>query len=123
MTKHYKTYDEIRSSRIAERRAQALAALDDAQEIASAAGCRLIVFGSLVEGGFHEDSDIDAALFGEPAASAIHEQILGCALSLGRGHGWKRFHRTGPHNGRRHMIVYAVPRGAFAACGVLSLAK
>jgi predicted nucleotidyltransferase len=31
------------------------------------AGGRLIVFGSLVEGGLHERSDIDVALFGVPA--------------------------------------------------------
>jgi predicted nucleotidyltransferase len=71
MAKRYKTYDEIRSSRIAERRVQALAALDHAQEIAVASGCRLIVFGSLVEGGFHEASDIDVAVFGEPTSSDV----------------------------------------------------
>src|SRR5437879_1269136 len=71
MAKRYKTYNEIRNARIADRRTRALAALDHAQEIASAVGYRLVVFGSPVEGGFHEASDIDVALFGDPAAGTM----------------------------------------------------
>ena len=63
----YPTYEEIRARRIAERRALALDALTRADELVRAAGGRLVVFGSLVEGGFDERSDVDVALFGLPA--------------------------------------------------------
>lgn len=63
----YPTYEEIRARRIAERRAAALDALRRADAVARAAGGRLVVFGSLAEGGFDERSDLDVALFGIPA--------------------------------------------------------
>lgn len=83
MRKRHKTYDEIRLARIAERREQALAALHCADQIARSAGCRLMVFGSLVEGGFDEQSDIDVAVFGEPASSDGDPAVqIETALSL-----------------------------------------
>lgn len=63
----YPTFDELRSRRLAERRAAAVRAVRDAETIAAAAGGRLVVFGSLAEGGFDERSDIDVALMGIPA--------------------------------------------------------
>lgn len=63
----YPQYEDIRARRLAERRAAALRALMRADAFAREAGGRLVVFGSLVEGGFHERSDIDVALLGLPA--------------------------------------------------------
>ena|SRR5689334_3791985 len=60
----YPTYAEIRARRIAERRQQASVALAAAEAIVHRAGGRLVVFGSLVEGGFGEHSDIDVAILG-----------------------------------------------------------
>jgi predicted nucleotidyltransferase len=54
---------ELRARRIAERRRAAVAAVAAAEDLARRAGGRLLVFGSLAEGGFHERSDIDVALF------------------------------------------------------------
>jgi predicted nucleotidyltransferase len=63
----YPSYDQIRRSRREARRREALQAVRQAEERAHAAGARLMVFGSLAEGGFGEDSDIDIAVFGLPA--------------------------------------------------------
>lgn len=60
----YPTYDEIVASRIGARRAEGLRALQLADDKVRGVGGRLVVFGSLVEGGFDERSDIDAALLG-----------------------------------------------------------
>jgi predicted nucleotidyltransferase len=65
------TYAEIRRDRLAKRRAEAVAALLSAEGIAKAAGGRLVVFGSLVEGEFNEGSDVDVALLGLPAGPDI----------------------------------------------------
>lgn len=63
----YPTFDELRSRRLAERREAAVRAVRAAEKIALAAGGKLVVFGSLAEGGFHERSDIDIALMSIPA--------------------------------------------------------
>jgi len=63
----YPTYDELRSRRLAERRDDAVRAVRAAEKLALEAGGRLIVFGSLAEGGFDERSDIDIALMSIPA--------------------------------------------------------
>ncbi|MFC5354769.1 nucleotidyltransferase family protein [Azospirillum himalayense] len=60
-------YDDIRRRRLEERRTAALRALKQADAVARRAGGRLVVFGSLAEGGFHERSDLDVALIGVPA--------------------------------------------------------
>jgi len=52
--------------RIARVRAEAIRALRAAERSAQEWGGRLVVFGSLVEGGFDERSDIDVALFDLP---------------------------------------------------------
>jgi predicted nucleotidyltransferase len=63
----YPTFDELRSRRLAERREAAVQAVRNAEKIALEAGGKLVVFGSLAEGGFHERSDIDIALMSIPA--------------------------------------------------------
>jgi predicted nucleotidyltransferase len=63
----YPTYSEIRARRIAARREAALRALRRADDLVRAAGGRIVVFGSLAEGGFHEHSDLDLVLFGVPS--------------------------------------------------------
>lgn len=60
----YPTYTELRARRLATRRAAAIDALKAADALARRIGGRLVVFGSLVEGGFHERSDLDVALCG-----------------------------------------------------------
>lgn len=62
----YPTYAEIVERQIAERRAAAMRALERADALVRGAGGRLVVFGSLAEGGFHRDSDVDVALLGLP---------------------------------------------------------
>jgi predicted nucleotidyltransferase len=52
---------------LAERRDAAVRAVRSAEELALKAGGRLVVFGSLAEGGFDERSDIDVALMSVPA--------------------------------------------------------
>jgi predicted nucleotidyltransferase len=63
-TAPYPSYDAIRRARSDARRRDAVDALMNAERIAQTAGARLVVFGSLVEGGFHGNSDIDVALLG-----------------------------------------------------------
>ncbi len=60
----YPTYGEIRSRRLAERRAAALAAVRAAEALVQDAGGRLVVFGSLAESRFDERSDVDVAVMG-----------------------------------------------------------
>jgi predicted nucleotidyltransferase len=62
----YPTFAETRARRLARRRADVLRHLRRAEAVARAAGGQLLVFGSLVEGRFHERSDIDVALMGLP---------------------------------------------------------
>lgn len=59
-------FDELRANRLAERRDVAIRAILGADPLARRAGGRLVAFGSLVEGGFHERSDLDLALLGVP---------------------------------------------------------
>jgi predicted nucleotidyltransferase len=63
----YPTFDELRSRRLTERRDAAVRAVRAAEKLALEAGGRLVVFGSLAEGGFHERSGIDIALMSIPA--------------------------------------------------------
>jgi predicted nucleotidyltransferase len=63
----YPTFDELRARRLAERRNAAVQAVRAAEKVAAKAGGRLVVFGSLAEGRFHERSDIDVALMAVPA--------------------------------------------------------
>jgi len=63
----YPTFNDLRSHRLADRRNAAVRAVRAAEKLASEAGGRLVVFGSLAEGGFHERSDIDIALMSIPA--------------------------------------------------------
>jgi len=60
------TLTDIRHRRVAARRRAALAALREADALLFASGGQILVFGSLAEGGFDEDSDIDAAICGLP---------------------------------------------------------
>ncbi len=60
----YPTYEEVREARIAAKRREAVSALVAAAAISRRHGGTLVVFGSLAEGGFDENSDIDVALFG-----------------------------------------------------------
>jgi len=62
----YPTYAEIKARRVASRREAALRALRRADDLVRAAGGRIVVFGSLAEGGFHERSDVDLALLDLP---------------------------------------------------------
>jgi predicted nucleotidyltransferase len=64
MTASYSPFAATRARRLEERRAAAVQALRAAEPIVRAAGGRMLVFGSLVEGGFHERSDIDVAILG-----------------------------------------------------------
>lgn len=63
-TGSYPPYAAIRARRLAARRVEAIGALRAAERLARQAGGRLLVFGSLVEGGFHERSDLDVAILG-----------------------------------------------------------
>ncbi len=69
----YPSYAITRARRLETRRAEAVAALREAARLAEAAGGRLVVFGSVAEGGFHERSDIDVAVcgLGPPADSEL----------------------------------------------------
>lgn len=64
--KTYPRYDEIKRTRVARRREAALAVLRRVGEMAREAGGRVVAFGSIVEGGFDESSDLDLAIFGLP---------------------------------------------------------
>jgi predicted nucleotidyltransferase len=75
--KTYSRYDDIRRTRIARRRDAALAVLRRVDEMAREAGGRIVAFGSLVEGGFDENSDLDLAIFGLPA-----EQDVALAVTI-----------------------------------------
>ena len=60
----YPSYADLRARRLAERRAAAVRVLVEAEARVREAGGRLVVFGSLAEGGFDERSDLDVALLG-----------------------------------------------------------
>src|SRR3954452_21482139 len=55
------SYAELRARQLAEHRARAVAAARAAAEAAAREGARVTVFGSLAEGRFHRDSDLDLA--------------------------------------------------------------
>ena len=77
VTMTYPSFAELRERRIASRRAAALVALSDAEVLVASAGGRLVVFGSLAEGGFHERSDIDLAIFG---LGAPQDEAMACEV-------------------------------------------
>jgi predicted nucleotidyltransferase len=62
----YPSYAELRARQLAEHRARAVAAARAAAAEAARQGARVTVFGSLAEGRFHRDSDLDLALAGPP---------------------------------------------------------
>jgi predicted nucleotidyltransferase len=64
--REYPTYEELRASRLSARRADACRLMVAIEERAAQLDARIVVFGSLVEGGFDERSDIDVAIFGLP---------------------------------------------------------
>ena len=79
----YPTYDEIRHARIEARRQAALVALRKAEAIAHAHGGRIVVFGSLAEGGFTENSDIDVAVLDLPPGPDLELAVeIDTAISL-----------------------------------------
>jgi predicted nucleotidyltransferase len=63
----FPTYAALRARRVAERRAAAVKALRAAEVAVRERGGRLVVFGSLAEGRFGEQSDLDVAILGVPA--------------------------------------------------------
>jgi hypothetical protein len=71
----YPSFATLRAHRLAARRAATIEAPRAADAIARRAGGRLVVVGSLVEGNFHERSDLDLA--GDPG-------VGGCAEGLER---------------------------------------
>jgi len=78
----YPTYAAVQSQHLAEHRARAIAALRDAAALAAAHGAHLRVFGSLAEGRFRRDSDLDLAIDGPPErlaelAVAIKDVVVG----------------------------------------------
>src|SRR5450432_4415472 len=78
--REYPTYEELRASRLSVRRADACRLMVAIEERAAQLDARIVVFGSLVEGGFDERSDIDVAIFGLPPGRdqevAIEIEIL-----------------------------------------------
>ncbi|MBF0333202.1 MAG: nucleotidyltransferase domain-containing protein [Alphaproteobacteria bacterium] len=79
----YPTYDELVSDRRRALRAVALRAVRHADAKVRAAGGRLVVFGSLAEGGFDDRSDIDLAILGV-AAGADERLAVEIDTDLGR---------------------------------------
>jgi predicted nucleotidyltransferase len=67
----YPRYDRLLEARRSERKRRAIDALRRADALARSEGGKLIVFGSLVEGGFDERSDIDVALTGLAESNEI----------------------------------------------------
>ena len=65
------TIDAIMADRATARRSAARRALREADDRSRRLGGRLVVFGSLAEGGFDERSDIDIALFGLPEGADL----------------------------------------------------
>jgi predicted nucleotidyltransferase len=70
----YPSYAELHARRLAERREAALATVREAAAAIAQLGVGLRVFGSLAEGRFHRDSDLDIALEGPEAALAEAER-------------------------------------------------
>jgi predicted nucleotidyltransferase len=66
----YPSYAELRARQLLEHRARAVAAARAAAAEAARQGARVTVFGSLAEGRFHRDSDLDLALAGPPEGLA-----------------------------------------------------
>jgi predicted nucleotidyltransferase len=65
------TIDALLADRATARGAAARRAVREAEARARRSGGRLIVFGSLAEGGFDERSDVDIALFGLPEGADL----------------------------------------------------
>jgi predicted nucleotidyltransferase len=70
----YPSYADLHAQRLAERREAAVAAVRAAAALVAPLGVTLRVFGSLAEGRFHRDSDLDLALEGSEAALAEAER-------------------------------------------------
>ena len=80
----YPSYQELQARRLAERRRQALAAVRAAAAAVAPLGVGLRVFGSLAEGRFHEDSDLDLALDGpEPVLAEAEARVWDAAAAEG----------------------------------------
>jgi predicted nucleotidyltransferase len=60
----YPSFASVHARRLEARRDEAVRTLRAAEALAKREGGRLVVFGSLVEGGFNERSDIDVAVLG-----------------------------------------------------------
>lgn len=77
MISSHPTFATLRAGRLASRRAAAIEAVKAADALARHAGGRLVVFGSLVEGRFHERSDLDVAVCGlkAPADSRVAVEV------------------------------------------------
>jgi len=78
----YPTYAEIQARHVAEHRGRALDALRVAAALAVTHGAQLLVFGSLAEGRFRRDSDLDLAIDGPreslaELAVAIADMVVG----------------------------------------------
>jgi predicted nucleotidyltransferase len=63
----YPSFATLRARRLAQRRADALAALRIAEKAVREQGGRFVVFGPLVDGGFGERSDLDVVILGVPS--------------------------------------------------------
>jgi predicted nucleotidyltransferase len=82
----YPSYAELHARRLAERRQAALAAVRQAASAVASLGVGLRVFGSLAEGRFHCDSDLDIALEGPEASLAEAERRI---IETGWAHGFE----------------------------------
>jgi predicted nucleotidyltransferase len=65
------SYAEVHARHLTAHRARAVAAARAAAEAGAREGVRVIVFGSLAEGRFHRDSDLDLALEGPAEGLAL----------------------------------------------------
>lgn len=80
----YPSYAELHAQRLAERRAAAIAAVRAAAAAVRPMGVALRVFGSLAEGRFHPDSDLDLALEGpEPALAEAERRVMEAGWAQG----------------------------------------
>jgi predicted nucleotidyltransferase len=83
----YPTYEQLRTSRLSARRADACRVMLAVEERAAQFGAHIVVFGSLAEGRFDERSDIDLAVYGLPpdhdceVASEIESLISAAGFS------------------------------------------
>ena len=103
----YPSYAELQARRLAEHRARAVAAARAAAVAGAEYGVRVTIFGSLAEGRFHRDSDLDLALDGpeeviEDAAAAAWE----AAGAAGFEPDLLRLARIKPHR-RARLLAHA----------------